>query len=108
VIGVLLADDQELVRDGLRTIIDTQDDMEVVGEASDGREAVRLARLRRPDVVVMDVRMPGELGRDPSANEPSRRVRFGPCSPSASKPSHGAEILGRAPGPAAYGGRIAG
>jgi DNA-binding NarL/FixJ family response regulator len=58
VISVLLADDQELVRDGLRTIIDTQEDMEVVAEAGDGREAVRLARLRRPDVVVMDVRMP--------------------------------------------------
>jgi DNA-binding NarL/FixJ family response regulator len=58
VISVLLADDQELVRDGLRTIIDTQEDMEVVAEAGDGRETVRLARLRRPDVVVMDVRMP--------------------------------------------------
>lgn len=57
-ISVLLADDQELIRDGLRTIIDTQEDMEVVGDAGDGREAVRLARLRRPAVVVMDVRMP--------------------------------------------------
>jgi DNA-binding NarL/FixJ family response regulator len=58
VIAVLLADDQELVREGLRTIIDTQDDMTVVGEAANGREAVRLARRHRPDVVVMDVRMP--------------------------------------------------
>jgi DNA-binding NarL/FixJ family response regulator len=58
VIGVLLADDQELIREGLRTIIDTQEDMTVVAEAADGREAVLLARRHRPDVVVMDVRMP--------------------------------------------------
>jgi DNA-binding NarL/FixJ family response regulator len=58
VISVLLVDDQELVREGLRTIIDSQADMEVIGEAANGREAVRLARLRRADVVVMDVRMP--------------------------------------------------
>lgn len=57
-IRVLIADDQELLRSGLRMIIDMQDDIEVVGEAGDGREAVRLARLRQPDVVIMDVRMP--------------------------------------------------
>lgn len=57
-IRVLLADDQELLREGLRTILDTQDDLEVVGEASNGQEAVRLARTCRPDLVVMDVRMP--------------------------------------------------
>ena len=57
-ITVLLADDQALVRGGLRLIVNTQDDMQVVGEASDGREAIQLARRLRPDVVLMDIRMP--------------------------------------------------
>ena len=57
-IGVLLVDDQELVRSGFRLIVELQDDMAVVGEASNGREAVELARAHRPDVVLMDVRMP--------------------------------------------------
>jgi DNA-binding NarL/FixJ family response regulator len=55
---VLVADDQELVRSGFVTIIDAQDDLEVVGEAGDGRTAVELAHRLRPDVVVMDIRMP--------------------------------------------------
>jgi DNA-binding NarL/FixJ family response regulator len=57
-IGVLVADDQELVRAGLRTILDAQDGIEVVGEAYDGRRAVAEALRLRPAVVVMDVRMP--------------------------------------------------
>ncbi len=57
-IRILLADDQELMREGLRTILDTQDDLEVVAEASNGREAVHLASAHHPDVVVIDVRMP--------------------------------------------------
>jgi DNA-binding NarL/FixJ family response regulator len=57
-IRVLLADDQELVRTGFRMIIDGRDDLAVVGEASDGREAVELARSTAPDVILMDVRMP--------------------------------------------------
>ena len=57
-IRVLLADDQALVRGGFRSILEGQPDMEVVGEAADGVEAVELARTTRPDVVVMDVRMP--------------------------------------------------
>jgi DNA-binding NarL/FixJ family response regulator len=57
-IRVVLADDQALVRGGLRLIIDGQPDMEVVGEAANGREAIAQARLLRPDVVLMDVRMP--------------------------------------------------
>ena len=61
-IRVLLADDQELVREGFRMILDAQDDIEVVAEAADGAEAVSLARERRPDVVLMDVRMPGTDG----------------------------------------------
>jgi DNA-binding NarL/FixJ family response regulator len=62
VIRVLLADDQALVRAGLRAMLETQDDMEVVGEADDGEEALRLAASLRPDVVLMDIRMPGVDG----------------------------------------------
>jgi DNA-binding NarL/FixJ family response regulator len=62
VIRVLLADDQALVRAGFRALLDSQPDIEVVGEASDGAEAVRLAVLERPDVVLMDIRMPGTDG----------------------------------------------
>ena len=57
-IGVVIADDQALVRGGFRVLVDTADGMEVLGEASDGAEAVALARVHHPDVVLMDVRMP--------------------------------------------------
>jgi DNA-binding NarL/FixJ family response regulator len=57
-IRVLLADDQAVVRRGLRTILEPEPDLEVVGEAADGVEAVALARRRAADVVLMDVRMP--------------------------------------------------
>jgi DNA-binding NarL/FixJ family response regulator len=59
VIRVLLADDQTLVRAGFRAILEMQDDIDVVGEAGDGAEAVERARELKPDVVLMDIRMPG-------------------------------------------------
>lgn len=59
---VLLADDQPLLRHGFTMIINAQDDMNVVGEASDGAQAIARARALRPDVVLMDVRMPGTDG----------------------------------------------
>jgi DNA-binding NarL/FixJ family response regulator len=61
-IRVLLADDQELVREGFRMILAAQEDIEVVGEAIDGAQAVEIARRVRPDVVLMDIRMPGTDG----------------------------------------------
>jgi DNA-binding NarL/FixJ family response regulator/class 3 adenylate cyclase len=57
-IGVVIADDQRLLRTGFRVIIEAEDDMRVVGEASDGRAAVDVVLRRRPDVVLMDIRMP--------------------------------------------------
>src|SRR3954454_9713205 len=57
-VRVLIADDQALVRAGFRMILDAEEDLEIVGEAADGRQAVELARRLAPDVVLMDVRMP--------------------------------------------------
>jgi len=59
VIRVLIADDQALVRGGFRMILEAQKDIEVVGEADDGREAIARVEELRPDVVLMDIRMPG-------------------------------------------------
>ena len=58
-ISVLIVDDQELVRAGFRMILDAQPDIDVIGEAADGDEAVRLAQRHLPEVVLMDIRMPG-------------------------------------------------
>jgi DNA-binding NarL/FixJ family response regulator len=62
VIRVVLADDQPLIRAGLRVLLDSEDDIEVVGEAADGVEALAVVQEQRPDVVVMDVRMPAMDG----------------------------------------------
>lgn len=61
---IVLADDHPLVRQGLRAVLDTTDDIEVVAEADDGREAVRLCVEQHPDVVLMDLQMPGLHGID--------------------------------------------
>ncbi|MFI5766559.1 response regulator [Streptomyces sp. NPDC051563] len=78
---ILIADDQEDVRNGFRLILDSQPDMTVVGEAADGATAVELARALRPDVVLTDIRMPGLDGLEvtrllagPAAEHPVRVV----------------------------------
>jgi DNA-binding NarL/FixJ family response regulator len=79
-IRLLIVDDQELVRTGLRLFLETQDDLEVVGEAGDGAEAIERARELRPDVVLMDIRMPRIDGVEATARlasldiEPRPRV----------------------------------
>jgi DNA-binding NarL/FixJ family response regulator len=61
-IRVALADDQLLVRTGFRALLDSEDDIEVIGEAGDGREALELCVRHHPDVIIMDIRMPGTDG----------------------------------------------
>lgn len=77
-IRVLIADDQAMVRSGLRLILETEDDIVVVAEADNGEEAVRLAGRERPDVVLMDVRMPVmdglEATRQVTTRHPGTRV----------------------------------
>ena len=61
-IRVLLADDQALIRAGFRVLLEAADDIEVIGEAVNGEQAIELARAGRPDVILMDIRMPGTDG----------------------------------------------
>ena len=77
-IRILLVDDHRMMRDGLRSILDLEDDLDVVGEASDGYEALEMARALRPDVIVMDIGMKGlngiEATRQIRAGNPRARV----------------------------------
>ncbi|HEV3291765.1 MAG TPA: response regulator transcription factor, partial [Streptosporangiaceae bacterium] len=61
-ISVLIADDQDLIREGLRVLVEDEPDLTVAGEAADGAQALTQARLLDPDVILMDVRMPGLNG----------------------------------------------
>ncbi len=80
-VRVLVADDQQLVRAGLQMILQAQPDITVIAQATQGEEAVRLVRRHRPDVVLMDVRMPGMDGI-----EATRQIMAGSAGPGAAAP----------------------
>ena len=77
-VRILLADDHKIVRDGLRALIEKESQMEVVGEAQDGREALKLIRQLAPDVVILDIGMPGlngiETASEIAAEHPKTRI----------------------------------
>ena len=77
-VSVLIADDNALVRDGLRRVIGDQPDMVVVGEASNGPDAVAAARRLAPHIVLLDVSMPGAAGSPRRLPSPAARSRSSP------------------------------
>jgi DNA-binding NarL/FixJ family response regulator len=74
-IRLVIADDHPVVRDGLRAMLDTQPDIEVVGEATTGAEALAMVRYLRPDLVLMDLQMPSSTERArPGASAPNTKM----------------------------------
>jgi DNA-binding NarL/FixJ family response regulator len=74
-IRVLIADDHPVVRQGLRVLLEVQDDIDVIGEAADGAEAARMAAELRPDVMLLDLKMPGMRGPEVIEELAARRIR---------------------------------
>lgn len=87
-VKVLLADDQALVRAGFKVLLDVEDDTTVVGEAADGAEAVTLARATRPEVVLMDIRMPVLDGLEATRQIAATRGLEAENHPPADRPVH--------------------
>ena len=71
-VRVLIADDQELVRTGFRVIVNAEPNLDVVGQSRDGEQTIEAARQLRPDVVLMDIRMPNSTASRPPAGSPLR------------------------------------
>ena len=88
-ISVLIADDHPVVRQGLRVLLDVQDDIDVIGEAADGTEAAAMAAELRPDVMLLDLKMPGTKGPEVIADS------GGPPDPGANPRAHQRDRPGR-------------